>query len=214
MKDDRNFVDFTIVCVAFGSGYKKYVDGWWECINSLEKKPREIIMVHNPEDDTGVRGLDVTLIENNSNNLTLMLNIGIRAASTRWVGILSLDDRYLPGALNDIEDAQAFDIIAINGISMKTNNFLRSNFDRITTQKNTMLGSSFFTKELYLRVGGWPNLKWSDWGFWWLSSISGALACNPSRNHIVINDVSDGRYSSGSSKHADKEMISFMRKFW
>ena len=214
MNDDRDYVDFTIVSVAFGSDYKKYVDGWWASINLLEKRPKEIIIVHNPGDDTGVRNLKVTLIEDRSSDLTSMLNIGIRCASTRWIGVLSLDDRYLPDALNDIDDAGSFDIIAINGISMKTSKFLRSSFDRITTMKNTMLGSSFFTKELYLRVGGWPNLRWSDWGFWWLSSVSGARACNPLRTHIVIDDVSDERYSSGDSKSADKEMTKFMKRFW
>lgn len=211
---NSQIVDFTIVCTAFGNRYKKFVPGWWESINSLEMQPKEVVVVHNPEDDTGVINLPVTLIENKSKDLTTMINVGLNYSKTKWIGVLSLDDRYLPNALNEVNDAENYEIIAINGISKSSGKFIYGSFDKLSIRKNTMLGSSFFTKEIYLRVGGWPKLIWSDWGFWWLCSISGARACNPPTSHIYIDDFSEDRYSNKSSSGADREMDRFMKRFW
>jgi hypothetical protein len=205
--------DVSIICVAYGSKFKSFVDGWWDSIEKLETRPTEILIVHDSRDDTGVKDLPVRLVESTDRDITSMLNKGFSLADTKWLGVLSLDDRYLPDALNDIEIAKSnFDIIGANALSMSTGNFLRSDFDKLGSGNNHMLGSSFFTREIYYRVGGWPSIFWSDWGFWWKCYKADARFCNPPRAHMIIDDVSNDRISSKKNSRADEEMINFMRR--
>lgn len=204
--------DISIICVAFGTKYKRFVDGWWNSIENLEIKPKEIIVVHDPRDDTGVRDLPVQLIESTDRNITKMLNKGFSFANTKWLGVLSLDDRYFKGALNDLDDAKSnFDVVGVNALSMSNGKFLSSNLNFLSSGNNHMLGSSFFTTEIYYRVGGWPDIFWSDWGFWWKCYKADAKFCNPPRTHLLIDDVSNDRISSKSNFEADQEMKKFMR---
>jgi hypothetical protein len=205
--------DVTIICVAYGNKYKSFVEGWWESIEKLEIRPTEILIVHDSRDDTGVKDLPVRLVESAERDITSMLNKGFSLADTKWLGVLSLDDRYLPDALNDIEIAKSnFDIIGVNALSMSTGNFLRSDLDKLGSGNNHMLGSSFFTSEIYYRVGGWPSIFWSDWGFWWKCYKADARFCNPPRTHLIIDDVSNDRISSKKNSRADEEIINFMRR--
>jgi hypothetical protein len=202
--------DFTIVSVAYGSNYAKFVPGWWDSIQKLEIKPKEIIIVHNPNDQTGVRDLPVTLIPNESNDITKMMNIGFQNAQTKWMGSLSLDDRYFPRALGDVNSASNFDIIGCTAISKKSGKFLKSDLSGLQTGSNQMLGFSFFTQELYYRVGGWPEIYWSDWAFWWLCLKAGASFCLPPGPHVLVDDLSLERLSSDKNSQADLEMTKFM----
>jgi hypothetical protein len=197
--------DVTIICVAYGNKYRSYVEGWWESIKKLEIRPTEILIVHDSRDDTGVKDLPVRLVESAERDITSMLNKGFSLADTKWLGVLSLDDRYLPDALNDIEIAKSnFDVIGVNALSMSTGNFLRSDLDKLGSGNNHMLGSSFFTSEIYYRVGGWPSIFWSDWGFWWKCYKADARFCNPPRTHMIIDDVSKDRISSKNNSRAER----------
>jgi hypothetical protein len=204
--------DVSIVCVAYGNKYKNFVEGWWRSIQELEIKPFEVIVVHDPRDDTGVKNLPVKLIESTDRDLTNMLNKGFHAAANHWLGVLSLDDRYYPDALNDLAMAKTkFDIVGVNALSISSGKFLSSNLHNLQSGNNHMLGSSFFTRELYYRVGGWPKIFWSDWGFWWRCYQADAKFCIPPRTHLIIDDLSEGRISSGRNYEADLEMKRFMR---
>jgi hypothetical protein len=204
--------DVSIICVAYGTKFKNYVEGWWNSIEKLEIKPSEVIMVHDPRDDNGVSNLPVKLIESTERDLTKMLNLGFNSAESHWIGVLSLDDRYYPDALNDLELAKPnFDVVGVNALSMSTGKFLRSNLSNVQSGNNHMLGSSFFTREIYYRVGGWPEIFWSDWGFWWRCYQANARFCNPPRTHLIIDDVSKDRISSNGNFKADLEMKKFMR---
>jgi hypothetical protein len=163
------------------------------------------LIVHDSRDDTGVKDLPVRLVESAERDITSMLNKGFSLADTKWLGVLSLDDRYLPDALNDIEIAKSnFDVIGVNALSMSTGNFLRSDLDKLGSGNNHMLGSSFFTSEIYYRVGGWPSIFWSDWGFWWKCYKADARFCNPPRTHMIIDDVSKDRISSKNNSRAER----------
>jgi hypothetical protein len=212
MNRDKPVADFTIVSVAFGEKFSKFVPEWWNSIQNLEIPPKEIVVVHNPKDNTGVDNLPVTLIPNLSDDVTKMLNIGFSSVKTKWTGSLSLDDLYFPGALNEINDAQNFDIIGCNAISKKTGAFLSSDLVSLKSRHNKMLGFSFFTTELYYRVGGWPNIVWSDWGFWWLCMKADARFCLPPRAHVLVDDQSENRISSNENLEADQEMQIFMER--
>ena len=204
--------DFTVVTVAFGDKYKQFVPSWWESILNLNTKPKEVIVVHNPQDDTGVADLPVKLIPVNSCNFTEMTNMGFKEVKTKWTGSLSLDDQYKSDSLEDIKYANNFDIIGCNGINMSNGEYNSSNLEAIRDGNNYMLGFSFFTKQIYAKVGGWPNIYWSDWGFWWLCYKSGARFTNSMRAEVVINDLFPGRISTKNILHANEEMKKFMKE--
>lgn len=204
--------DFTIVSVAYGSDFAKFVPEWWQSIQNLETKPKEVIVVFNPKDETGVDDLPVTLIPDFSNDVTKMLNIGFQNVNTKWMGSLSLDDKYYPKALNDINTALDFDIIGCTAISKKTGKFLKSDLKSLESGANHMLGFSFFTREIYYRVGGWPEVFWSDWAFWWLCLKAEADFCLPPGPHVLVDDLSSNRISSSQNPKADREMYEFMKK--
>lgn len=161
----------SIVSIAWGDKYKKFVPLWKKHIDSLKIKPDEIIIAHHPDDDTGVKNLDVQLVECYERSYSKMLNAAIEKSNSDWIIQCPLDDMILPNALNFV-------------------NFVEKDIDIVLTCRRTTKGdvhigdwsslsrkmedhrvchTSPFKKSLWKRVNGFPDYVLSDWAFFLLA---------------------------------------------
>ena len=78
---------------------------------------------------------------------------------------------------------------------------------------NHVMGTSWFTKDFWGRVGGYPDVYWSDWGFWWKCHVHGARWYKPAGVQVLVNDTRTDRISSEPNIEADIEMRKFIAEY-
>ncbi|NBW21800.1 MAG: hypothetical protein EBR82_78985, partial [Caulobacteraceae bacterium] len=78
---------------------------------------------------------------------------------------------------------------------------------------NHVMGTSWFTKDIFKRVGGYPDVYWSDWGFWWKCWVHGARWFKPAGVQVLVNDIRPNRISSDQNIEADIEMRKFIAEY-
>jgi hypothetical protein len=78
---------------------------------------------------------------------------------------------------------------------------------------NHVMGTSWFTKDIWVRTGGYPNVYWSDWAFWWKCHVHGAKWFKPAGVQMLVNDIRTNRISSDSHIEADLEMHKFIAEY-
>lgn len=205
----------TVVGLAWGTAYRDEVPGWWESIQALNPACDDIVIAHHPDDDCGVRDLDCRLVDCRTRTPDAMVNAAIQTIDEGWVAVLAMDDRFYPDAFACIPDAEGFDVIA-NALRFKSHGFVNGSApERMHSDPfhNHVMGTSWFTKEIWERVGGYPDVYWSDWGFWWKCHRHGARWFKPAGVQVLVNDVRSGRLSSEPNYDADIEMIKFINDY-
>lgn len=164
----------TLGLACWGEQYGQFLPEWWDAVLKLERKPDEIILAHGVGDKAGLvasipAGVVAKVIEVNSLNSSRYWNELINACSSEWLIVCPSDDRLLPEALNDLENADnaGADLI-VDAIRYKTSGRVwkgswdPSAFGSIMTAPQL----SICRKNLYERVGGIKeNYRWSDWIF-------------------------------------------------
>lgn len=167
--------DISIFAYLWGDTHNRFVAGWVEAIQALKIQPADVVVAtdrRNPADLSGVpyriMELDFWLGDDSPN--VDSLNAIVASCSTRWIGICDIDDRLLPDAFAHLEDAEGYDVCA-NTIRFKSNgSWLPSMPERFHAEpeRNHVMVNSYFTKEIFDRVGGFPKEAYfTDWGLWW-----------------------------------------------
>jgi hypothetical protein len=103
--------DFTLGlgAVLFGTRYSSFVEGWWESVETLNRQPDSIIFVH----DTYNKSLVEASVPEEYKDITTLIQLdgqyweyrqAVQANQTAdWFSICGIDDRYLPGAFDELE---------------------------------------------------------------------------------------------------------------
>lgn len=204
-----------MVGLAWGTAYRDEVPGWWESVQALNPACDDIVIAHHPDDDSGVRELGCRLVECQTRTADAMANAAIQTIEDGWVAVLAMDDRFYPDAFACVPDAEGFDVIA-NALRFMSHGIVNGSApERMHSDPfhNHVMGTSWFTKEIWERVGGYPDLYWSDWGFWWKCHLNGARWFKPAGVQVLVNDVRSGRLSSEPNYDADIEMIKFINDY-
>jgi hypothetical protein len=205
----------TVVGFAWGSAYKDEVQGWWDSIQALNPSADDVVVAYHPDDDCGVKDLPCRLVECRVRSCDAMINAAVTTIERGWVAPLAMDDRFYPDAFSCLPDGNEFDVVANTLRFMSHGGVNPSAPERMGVDRfhNHVMGTSWFTKDIWQRTGGWPNVYWSDWAFWWKCWVHGARWFKPAGVQVLVNDIRANRISSDSHVEADLEMHKFIAEY-
>ena len=155
-------MDVTLWTTVFGD-YHRFLDGWMEA--AVKTNPDRLMVVSDRPLDIDA---DVIVRQPNSKYpYTSMLNYGAAECGDGWVWRIDVDDRILPDALQVLEGRDC-DIVVVGLESTKgyTNIPRVVNHDKFLVGGNRYTAGSPFTKDIWERAGGFPDIAHCDWGFW------------------------------------------------
>ena len=207
----------TVVGFAWGSAYKDEVQGWWDSVQSLNPPADDIVIAYHPDDDCGVKDLPCRLVECQTRTCGAMINAAVAIVQEGWIANLSMDDRFYPDAFacmpSNID--KVADVVANTLRFMSHNGINPSAPERMSVDRfhNHVMGTSWFTKDIWERTGGYPNVYWTDWAFWWKCFVHGARWFKPAGVQVLVNDIRPNRISSDTNVEADIEMHKFIAEY-
>ena len=207
----------TVVGLAWGSAYKDEVQGWWDSVQALNPPADDVVIAYHPDDDCGVKDLPYRLVECRTRTCDAMINAAIETIESGWIAPLAMDDRFYPDAFACMPANidKIADVVA-NTLRFKSNGGVNPSMPELMSSQpmsNHVMGTSWFTKDIFERVGGYPDVYWSDWGFWWKCWVHGARWFKPSGVQVLVNDIRPNRISSGQNIEADIEMRKFIAEY-
>lgn len=164
--------DITIFAFLWGDTHNHFVEGWVKAIEALEIAPADVVVatdVANPADLSGVP-FRIMHLDMSVENRLAAINTMVQSCQTLWVGECDIDDRLTPEAFRYLEDARGYDACA-NTIRMASNGGIlpsKPEMFHSVPRMNHVMVNSYFTKEIFDRVGGYPtDAYFPDWGLWW-----------------------------------------------
>ncbi len=165
----------TVFTIAESAAYAHFIPRWWNAILLMNPRPTQIVITHHYEDHAQVitsvpTGYDIPtkFVPLSSEFGVEYFNAAVMEATSEWVAYCGIDDQMTPHALADLNRAQEI------GANVAVANLLMSNGNKWTgswnpealKQFNTLPAHSPYKRSLWEQVGGYPDVRWSDWGFW------------------------------------------------
>lgn len=187
----------------------------------MDPMPDQVVIVIGPDDHAGIRDLVsddipakiVTLDQPFSN---AYFRAGVENTETEWVGFSGIDDEMLPHAYKDLPHAGNAEIM-VGTIILSTGHIWRGTWNpEALARHNTLPAHSPFRRSLYDQVGGFPDIHWSDWGFWLKCARYGARTFTSPEPLAIFDVGADRETMSGQSlpddkrQAADLELQAFM----
>jgi hypothetical protein len=155
---------------VWGEGYAQFFERWQEGVATLARQPDEIVIVTDEANkNLPVRyHLDIALQTHYLKASDYRLwDYAIRQCSSDWVAICNIDDKFLPNALDQIDEAdEAGANLLVDSLRVKGNDHLwTGHWDANTIpQRFTMPGAEPMRKDLYIAAGGYDyNFRFPDW---------------------------------------------------
>jgi len=143
-----------------------------------------------------------------------MYHAAIATIKEGWIAGLGIDDRFYPDAFACLPEDD-FDVVA-NTIRFKSHGGVNPSAPELfktEPMRNHVMGTSWFTKDIWTRTGGYPSVHWSDWAFWWKCHVHGARWFKPAGVQVLVNDIRPNRISSDTNVEADIEMVKFIAEY-
>ena len=190
---NQTFNNFEIIIVNDGS-----LDNSLEVATSFQK--------NNPH-------IKITIIsQQNSGQPAISRNVGIKVALGKYILPLDADDRinasYLENAYEQIVfNESKLDLIYFDVLFEHEGGFKREipgSFDSKELKvKNQLCYASIYSKELWLKVGGYrENVKgYEDWDFWLACSLLKPNVKYVNKVGLIYNAKVDGLYSVALDNH-------------
>lgn len=207
-----------------GNPYSRFVARWWAAVLAMTPAPAEVVVVHTAPEPLGIlaaapAGLSVKSVPITPTHMSDFGNAGVRAASQPWVSLIGVDDTYQPDALAGLAaaDAAGADIMVWDQEELGSHVWRCFWCPQTLQRANTLAGSCPIRKSLWNRVGGAPDLGWSDWAFWLKAAAVGATAMHCGRVGVVFDPGRDHETFSGARLaesvrfHRDEEVMEFAR---
>ena len=203
----------------FGTAYNEFMPQWWEGVKSLNRQPDAIVICHDSQNKDYVQ----SLIPKGHNSVTRTIEMEGEFAdfmlaiqseqTTDWISVCNVDDYYLPGAFDEIEqaDAEGCDIY-IDKLQIKHNGSIMEGrwIPEKLPYEMTCPGAAPIKRELFERTGGHTKgAIYDDWELYIRCVAAGAKPFHASTVRIV-HDLGYGRVTmSGVGRPASNDQIGF-----
>lgn len=102
------------IVTSAGKQHIRFINQWWDSVKTLERKPDEIVLVADSEDEANL--LDsvpewvdckVVKIRQTCQTVHEYFTLGFNATTSDWIVIMCIDDQFLPAALNAVDETDA-----------------------------------------------------------------------------------------------------------
>jgi len=184
----------TVWTTVFGT-YHRFLDGWLDA--ALAAGPDRVLVVS----DRVLRVPADVVVATPSGRFpeASMRNVGCEH-SDGWLWQVDVDDRIMPDALG-VLDGRDCDVVQVGYRSTRGPTPLPlplTNEQFLGRDGNLWMSGSPFTKDMWVRAGGFPDVAWSDWAFWRRCCRAGARVEFARRPCYVYREEPDdsvtGRY--------------------
>lgn len=160
----------TLPLALWGTGYDQFIHRWLEGVRSLRRQPDEIVVVTDEKNKHIKEFLNLDIYTQfhwlPCSDYRLW-DYAIRQSHSKWFAICNIDDYFLPGALDEIDqaDAQGCNLL-IDSLEVSIGGVWSGYWDADEIPfRFTMPGAEPMTRELYVKAGGFDhNLQFPDWG--------------------------------------------------
>lgn len=215
-------VSVSLYTVAEGEAYAPFAARWWEAVQAMNPAPAQVVVAIGPEDRAGIRDLvgnAATVVEVQGPFSNGHFTAACEAGTQEWAAFCGIDDVMLPDAFKDIPAAtEAGADILVGSIVLSSGGVWRGSWNPpAMLRHNTLPAHSPFRRSLYDAVGGFPDIRWSDWGFWLKCAVHGAKPY-PATVPQAIFDVGEDRQTMSGVNldptvraEADAEVIALAR---
>lgn len=192
---------------------------WWEGVQSLKRQPDAIVIAHDPQNKQWVESLipkghkSITrTIEMQGEFADFMLAIQANQ-TTDWVSICNVDDQYLPGAFDELEQAHAEGCdIYIDKLQLKHDGSIMEGRwlpDEIP-HRMTCPGAAPIKKELFDKTGGHTKgTIYDDWELYIRCVAAGAKPFHASTIRAIHDLGYDRVTMSGVNRLPENDVIGY-----
>lgn len=214
----------SVIVASFGpprNPYSQFVDRWWGAVLAMDPAPAEIVVAHTEPEPLGLlpgRGAIPTIsVKIAEPDISVAVNAAASVATQPWISGIGVDDRYCQDALADLAaaDAAGADILVWRNREVGGHVWECFWDPDILQRSNTLAGSSPVRRELWERVGGFPRIGWTDWGFWLRCAAANAKPFQSSRVGVdfdpgIHHDTFSGRSMTSEQQEArNAELFAF-----
>lgn len=172
-KGTPKVTSISLPLAIWGTGYAEFLPRWWEGVQSLETEFLEVVIVTDRQNYPAVMKAitdfsKVRIRVEEYPNYAGYWNRAIELCQGKWFAMCNVDDQFLPGALNQIAEADE------EGKNLLCDSLRNKGSETIQTAKwnpaefsmtFTLLGANPMTKQLWEAAGGFlPGIRFADWG--------------------------------------------------
>lgn len=199
----------------WGTGYSAFLPNWFAGLESLERKVDEVVIVCDEENYPSVMSAitdfgKVRIKVESHPGYAAYWNRAIELCSGKWIAICNADDYFLPGALNEIDkaDQEGCNLIC-DHLRHKHSNYKQSalwNPDELN-HNFSLMGANPMTKQLWEASGGFPDVRFADWGLALRMRKTGLVKPYYASTERIVYDVGNDRPTMSGASLDSKSRI-------
>jgi hypothetical protein len=203
---------------VFGTRYTGFIEQWWDGVIGLNRQPDMIVFVHDAQNkEAALAKLPeqykkiTKFIEFDGDDFGEFRHLMQVNQTADWFSVCGIDDQYLPGAFDEVEqaDAEGCDIY-IDKVQFKHNGqILEGRWlpDEIP-HRMTCPGAAPMKLDLYNKTGGvTKGTIWDDWELYIRCVVAGAKPYHANTVRIIHDLGYDHETLSGVKRNSQNDEI-------
>jgi hypothetical protein len=180
----------------WGEGYAQFLSRWWDGVGSLQRQPDEVAIVTDaqnlPEVLEHIGHVKTRIIlDRTSTTYAQFWNKAVNALESDWLGFCNADDKFLPEALNDVEQAEKEGCNLITDViqDLDGGQLHKSRWNGEEVGKAwTLVGAEPMKRDLFIKAGGFPEgQRFADWALAMKMNLAGVKAYDTDTIRILYD---------------------------
>ena len=206
----------SVVVAVWGIRYQPFIERWWNSVRRLNRKPGEIVLVTNLQDESKLfesipDWVDVPVIkvQIDSDKYNELWAAGVYATTQEWIVKLCVDDQFCPEALDFLQSVEG-DLVIDRCKFLQGGEWIPT-WDLEDTENRRFAPASFspFRRNLISYYEQIPSgCFWDDFVFYLLLAKAG-VSVYKTDNYRMIHDLGqDHETVSGYNRNEQKAIES------
>jgi hypothetical protein len=203
-------------CV-FGLGYGQFINRWWNGVKNLNRQPDSLVVAFDKANSELVLNSIPDKYKKITKTIELvgdfsdfMLAIQTNQ-DTDWISLCGVDDEYLPGAFDELENAHnlGFDIY-IDKLQLRHDNSILEGqwLPEEIPYRMTCPGGAPIKRELFNKTGGHTKgAIFDDWELYIRCVKAGAKAYHSNTVRIIYDLGYERQTTSGVNRPSENDVI-------